>query len=99
MLCDKPWDSKWSNNCYEHVRLVYHAETKHVKETLVAELSIDSVCPSVRSNTKHNVMKNNDSKEEEMMDSLSSISSIEVPFASSFEAEVEDEYQKELEFF
>ena len=62
MLCDKIWDSKWSNNRYEHIRLRYHAATKHMKENHVEELSIDSVHPSVRSSTKDKVMKNDDSK-------------------------------------
>ena len=97
MLCDKPGDSKWSNNRDENIRLRYHAVTKHMKENPVAELSIDSVHHSVRNSTKCKVMNSDDSKEEEMMDSLSSIYSSEVMFTSCFEEEVEDGYQKQLE--
>ena len=97
MLCDKPWDSMWRNNRNEHIRLRYHAATKYMKENQVEQLSIDSVHTSVRSSTKDKVMKNDDSKEEEKMDILSSISFSEVMFTSSFDAEVEDEYQKQLE--
>ena len=96
-LCDKPWDSKWINDRYEHIRLRHHATTKHVKENHVTELTNDNVHPSVKSNTKDKVMKNDGSKEEEMMNSLSSVSSSEVAFTSLFEAEVEDECQKQLE--
>ena len=90
MMCDKPWHSKWSNNLYENVRLRHHAATKHMKENHVAEFSIDSMHPSVISSTKDKVIKNDDSKEEEMMDSLSSVSSSEAMSTSSFEEEVED---------
>ena len=78
-VCEKPWDSKWSVNRYEHIRLRYHAATKHMKDKPDADISVESACPSALCKTTEEVMDNNNSD----------VSSSEVIFTSSCEKEVE----------
>ena len=85
--CENPWDRKWSKNRYEHIRLRCHAAIKHVKEKPDTELLVERAHPSVKSREKEEMIESEDGD----------FSSREVDFTLSFEKEMRNKHQKQLE--